>query len=603
MLSSPDSALSQPATKTSPRKARPQNISPPRGLTRDRATRYALQVTQGKIIAGPHVRAACHRHLADLETAHERGFHYDPKRAAHAIGFCQDLLKLNGGEYEGEPFDPNGWQSFVLGSLYGWVDAQGGLRRFRVAYIETAKGSGKSPLAAAIGLICLMADNEQRAEIYAAATKRDQAQILFKDAVAMVDQSPDISPLLVRSGSKGKEWNLAYHPSNSYFRPISSDNAQSGPRPHVGLIDEFHEHSDGTVVEMMRAGFKFRSQPLLFIITNSGVDKNSICGAYHDYGIEVVHGIKQDDRRFAYICGLDEGDDPIQDESCWPKANPSLSKGNPAKGIPDGIPGYRFLREQVVEARGMPSKEATVRRLHFCQWVQAANPWIGYEVWKACEPQDDFDESLLIGRRCWAGLDLSSTTDLTACVYLFEPTAADPWWRIKPRFWLPAEGLAAKEEKDRVPYLAWKSAGWLRTTPGKAINKAHVARQIADDADLYDLQGIAYDRWRIADFNSMMDQEDISLPPMVAYGQGYKDMAPAVDALETLLVEATIKHDGNPCLTWHAANAITVADPAGNRKLDKSRATGRIDGMVALLMARGIAATPATATEPGMLFG
>jgi phage terminase large subunit-like protein len=243
----------------------------------DPVTYYAQSVVSKTIIAGPHVRAACERHLRDLENGAERGLVWDLEKARYALGFFPAVLRLNGGRFEGKPFEPELWQGFIIGSLFGWYWEATGHRRFQIAYIETGKGSGKSPLAAGIGLFGLIADGEKRAEIYAAATKKDQAMILFRDAVAMVDQSPDLDWRIDRSGSKGKEWNLAYHDTNSFFRPIAADDGQSGPRPHMALLDEIHEHRDGRVVEMLRAGFKFRTQPMLVMITNSGTNKKNRC--------------------------------------------------------------------------------------------------------------------------------------------------------------------------------------------------------------------------------------------------------------------------------------------------------------------------------------
>lgn len=535
---------------------------------------YARAVVKGKIIAGPHVRAACQRHLNDLKTAAERGFFFDRKAAARAIGFFRDVLCLNGGQFEGKPYELLPWQAFIVGSIFGWKSADG-FRRFRICYIETAKGSGKSPLAAGIGLYGLVADGEARAEIYAAATKKDQAMILFRDAVAMVDQSRQLAAVLQKSGVGASTWNLAYLKTGSFFRPISADDGQSGPRPHIALLDEIHEHKNGYVVEMLRAGTKSRRQALILMITNSGHDKQSVCFQYHDYGAKVSAGQQQDDSFFAYICALDEGEDPLRDESCWEKVNPSLKHG---------IPGLKYLREQVTQARGMPAKESIVRRLNFCQWVAAANPWISAPAWFAC--QEDFDIDMLLGRRCYGGLDLSSVRDLTALILHFEPTEDDPFWRQLEWFWLPDDGLHQKGDQDHVPYIAWREAGHLQTTPGKIIDKLAVAMQCAEIASCYDLQEIAYDRWLIEEFKALLDREGISLP-LVPFGQGYKDMAPAVNEYERLIVGQTLRHRGNPVMTWCAANAVVVSDPAGNRKVTKDKSTGRVDGIVAACMSVG----------------
>lgn len=543
----------------------------------DRATAYARAVSAGELIAGPQVRNACARHLRDLEHGPSRGLVWDLEAANHAIGFFEEVLCLNGGRFEGEPFVVLPWQAFVLGSLFGWK-SEDGFRRFRVAYVETAKGSGKSPLAAGVGLYGLVADGEQRAEIYAAATKKDQAQILFRDAVAMVEQSPLLAQSIPKSGAPGKEYNLAFHKTASFFRTVSADDGQSGPRPHFALLDEIHEHKTPLVVEMMRAGTKSREQALIFMITNSGTDRLTVCWDYHDYAGKIAADTFEDDSFFGYVCELDERDDPFEDERCWVKANPSL---------PYGIPGIKYLSEQVTQARGMPSKEATVRRLNFCQWVAADNPAISRDAWIATQDKT-FDMALLEGRRCVAGLDLSSTQDLTALVLLFEPVEEDPVWRLLPFFWLPENGLAKRADRDRVPYLVWHQAGHLETTPGSAINKRFVLHRLMELADRYDLQGIGFDRWRVEDLISLIDDEGLSLPSLTPVGQGFKDMSPAVDEFERRLINAEMRHSGHPVLTWCAANAVFSEDPAGNRKLDKKKAIGRIDGMVAAVMATSL---------------
>lgn len=559
-------------------------------LADDRATAYARAVVDGSVVAGPHVRHACERHLKDLVDGPERGLVYDLDAAKRAIGFFEEVLCLNGGRFEGKPFIVLPWQAFVLGSVFGWKAADG-FRRFRQAYVETAKGSGKSPLAAGIGLYGLAADGEQRAEIYAAATKKDQAQVLFRDAVAMVDQSPQLVRRVGRSGGHGKVWNLAYSSTSSFFRPISADDGQSGPRPHMGLLDEIHEHRNGSVVEMMRAGTKSREQALIFMITNSGADKHSVCWDYHEYGRKVSAALLEDDSFFAFICALDEGDDPLNDESCWAKANPSLDAG---------IPGLKYLREQVTQARGMPAKESTVKRLNFCVWTEADSPWISSDIWMGARDTASHPFEAFYGRRCWGGLDLSSTQDLTALALLFEPDDSDPYWRLRGWFWLPGDDLERKGEKDRVPYSVWRDEGYLEALPGMAINKLAVIKRIVEIAEVVDLQALGFDRWRIADLMMLAEGEGASLPFLQPFGQGFKEMAPALDQFETLLVNGELKHDGNPVMTWCAANAVTVGDPAGNRKVSKERATGRVDGIVAAVMAAGMA-SPQHSMKPGSL--
>lgn len=571
-----------------------------------RVKAFADAVLSGDIVAGPDIRNACQRHLNDLALGPARGLIWRQDQADRAIGFFEDVLRLNGGDYEGAPFLLAPWQAFVVGSLFGWYFDEG-FRRFRLAYIETGKGSGKSPLIGGIGLYGLVADNEQRAEIYAAATKRDQAMILFRDAVSMVNMSPSLAARIEQSGRNEKIWNLFYPNTNSFFRAISSDEGQSGPRPHMGLLDEVHEHKTAAVVEMMRAGTKSRRRALVAMITNSGSDKNSVAGQYHDLGVRVCRGEAIDDTFFAFICSLDEGDDPFKEEACWAKVNPSLDFI--PEGRTDGIPGRRYLREQVLAARGLPAKEAVVRRLNFCQWTAADNPWISGDVWlPAAEP---VPMRVLRNRPCVGGLDLSSTTDLTSFVLLFYPTVADPHWRLLPYFWIPDHELDEREKRDRAPYRVWIKEGHLETTPGRAISKLHVLRRMQKICAYFDVRQIGYDRWRIEDLKELMIEHDILLPELVPFGQGYQSMGPAVDEFERRLlgmapqaldedgnvidlnpsdfeVVETLRHDANPVLTMCAANAVTTSDPANNRKIDKAKSNGRIDGIVAAVIATGV---------------
>ena len=571
----------------------------------DRVTDFAHAVLTGEIVAGPNVRNAGKRHLRDLEHGPARGLIWDLESANRAIGFFEDVLCLNGGDYEGMPFLLAPWQAFVVGSLFGWM-TEDGFRRFRLGYIETGKGSGKSPLVAGIGLYGLVADGEQRAEIYAAATKRDQAMILFRDAVSMVDMSQKLCSRLIQSGRDDKVWNLFYQRTNSFFRPISADEGKSGPRPHIGLLDELHEHKTAATVNMMRAGTKNRRKAMVVMITNSGSDKKTVCGQYHDLGVRICAQIEDNDSFFAFICSLDEGDEPLKDESCWAKVNPSLD--HIAEGQSDGIPGRKYLREQVQSARGLPAQESVIRRLNFCEWTSADAPWISWEIWKQAEERVPM--RLLRNRRCVGGLDLSSTTDLTAFVLIFWPTKHDPHWRLLPYFWIPDADLQEREDRDKVPYALWIKDGHLETTPGRAISKRHVLLRLVKICAYFDVERIGYDRWRVEDLLQLMADEDVTLPEMVGFGQGFKDMAPAVDEFERRLLGRlpeqdvidldpadyqvidnetveTLRHDGNPVMTWCAGNAVIVSDPANNRKADKAKATGRIDGIVASIIAIG----------------
>lgn len=577
----------------------------------DLATKYAKDVTSGRIVAGPHVRAACARHLRDLERIGKRGFPYrwDLEKAERVIEFFTTVLKLDGGEAEPKPFKPEPWQAFVLGSLFGWVNKDG-MRRFRVAFVETGKGSGKSPLAAGIGTYMLVADDERRAEVYAAATDKDQAGILFKDAVSMSKLSKAIDSRVTRSGGEGREFNIAYLATGSFFRPVSSENrgkGKSGYRPHCVLLDEIHEHPTNAMVEFMRAGTKNRRQALIFMITNSGVDRTSVCFEYHLYGEQVARGDRKDETFFSYICALDEKDEPFEDPKCWIKANPSL--GVTIK------PAY--LQEQVAAAKGMPSKESIVRRLNFCQWVDALNPWIDGDLWRACEVEGEWQEPTS-DRHCFLSLDLSSKRDLCAKARTWPDDAGG--FEADLTFWTPADTLAERERSDRVPYGAWVNAGFLNAVSGRSLDYAHVAKSVAEDMQRHNVVGLAFDQWRIEDFQRELDNLGIDnwiavwddttkewvergkkYPGtglmMIPHGQGFAGgnspsalwMPRSIGVLEEAVLKGRLRVKYNPVLRWNSASAVIETDATGSKKWEKRKSTGRIDGIVSLSMGIGAA--------------
>jgi phage terminase large subunit-like protein len=547
---------------------------------------YAAAVVVGDIVAGPWVRKACARHVRDLKDGPNRGLKWSLEKADHVYGYFRNVLRLNGGQFEGVPFELLLWQSFLVGSLFGWLGPDGH-RRFRTGYVEIGKGNGKSPLAGGIGLYCLTADKEARAEVYAAASTKDQAMILFRDAVAMRDQSPTLTRALIKYGGLNP-WNMFFPKSDSFFRTISSDDKQSGPRPHCALCDELHEHPDGTVVDMLEAGFKFRRQPLKLEITNSGYDRTSICFQHHEYSQRVLDQRVDDDAWFAYVCGLDRGDD-WRDPKVWLKANPNFGVS-----VTD-----KYLSEQVKKAEGMPAYASKVRRLNFCEWVDAATPWIDGDKWRACEGEPDLAQYR--GSRCWAGLDLSARNDLTALAVVFaRPDGAglDAFlW-----FWTPQEGLRQREDRDRVPYTMWRDQGHLEATPGATVEYEYVARRLIDFHEQYGLEAVAFDRYRIDDLKRDLDdagfdysvsnldaQDDDLLKArgmlLVNHGQGFRDMTPTVEALSTVVTNRTLTVRRNPVLTMCSANAVITSGAAEEKKFDKRKSRGRIDGVVALAMA------------------
>lgn len=578
-----------------PRKSKPK----PKPL--HPVTKYATDVTIGKIPANKWVRLACKRHLQDLKTGKKRGLYFDEGAADHAISFFPEFLTFYEGAFTGRPFALTPHQQFVVGSIFGWRRKADGYRRFRTAYIEEAKGNGKTPEAAGIGLYCLTFDDEPGAECYVAAVTREQAGICFRDAVTFAEGSPDLREML-----EINRHNIAYLSENSFFRPVSSEHrGLDGKRPHVAIIDEIHEHQTDMVVRKMSAGTKGRRQALIFEITNAGYDRHSICYQHHEYTEKILEGIVQDDSWFGMMTGLDvcekcasEGKttpqdgcpdcDDWRDEDTWEKANPNMNYL--------GAPFKDYLRRQVEEAKAMPSQENIVKRLNFCIWTESITRWIPSDKWAACAFH--VEPSALRGRTCYGGLDLSSNSDLTAWVKVFPPIAEGQRYEILCHFFLPEENMRERVHRDKVPYDVWARQGFITLTPGDLIDYAFILSQIRADSTDFHVAELAFDRWGSQKITT--DLQDLGFEvktdtskaestgrSLVQFGQGFASMAAPVKEVEKMVIGQEIAHGGNPVLSWMVSNVAIQMDPAGNKKIDKSKSTERVDGAVALCMAIG----------------
>ena len=564
--------------------------------------RYARAVLDGQLEAGRLVRLACQRHLDDLEHGGRRGLLFDSAAAEHALRFFS-WLNLPEGD---RPFVLSDWQQFIVGSLFGWKGPDG-YRRCRTAYIECAKGNGKSPLAAGIGLYGLMADGELAAEVYAAAVTREQASIMFRDAKRMAEGSPVLASRLDIG-----EHNIAHLKSGSFLRAISSERrGLDGKRVHIGLLDEIHEHPTAVVVDKMRAGTKGRKQGLLFEITNSGYDRTTVCWHHHEYSEKVLLGIVEDDTWFAFICTLDAckscaasgKTQPVdgcpkcndwRDEAVWIKANPNLDVSVPRK----------YLREQVHEAEGMPTKANLVKRLNFCLWTEQAERVIPMDKWDAC--RRPINMASLHGRACYGGLDIGATSDFTAFELLFPHDDSEqlevPFDALKPElgkkqimrrsysllswFWLP-ERPVKRDSKTQDTLDVWRRQGLIRTTPGDAVDYDQVLDDVLEIVKPFGLAGVAFDRGFQGGqmgTNLMKHFGDL----VIQFPQGIISMnAPFREMLE-LLKAGRLHHDGNPVLRWMASN--TAAETRGGlTKPSKDHSSEKIDGITAAIMALGLA--------------
>lgn len=602
------------------------------GAPTDRAAAYAHDVLAGKIVAGPHVRNACRRHLDDLERGLERGLSWDLAAAQHVWNWFEGVLKLSEGQFEGKPLKLDPSQAFILGSLFGWKRADG-TRRFRRAYIEEGKGNGKSPLVGGIGLYGMTADGEAGAQIYAAGAKKEQAGILFQDACKMVRKSPALERRLSFSGGIGREFNIAHHQTQSFFRPISKDAGKtgSGPRPHFALCDEVHEHPDRSVMEMLERGFKFRRQPLLVMITNSGSDRNSVCWEEHEHAVRVAAGTLTpddaftyvgeviDDDTFSFVCALDKGDDPLNDPSCWRKANPLL-----------GVTiTEEYLAGVVKQAKMLPGKLNGILRLHFCVWTDADEAWMSREALESV--LDDFDPADLSGEEVFAGADLSATQDLTALGFIartgtVEVPGPDGKMVDKPTFdawveaWTPGDTVEDRALRDRAPYDVWVKDGWLNAPPGKVIRMDFMAARVAEVQADYLLKALAYDSYAFRKhFEPELDAAGVTIA-LLEHPQGGKrraapteDQKTAAEAegkeaeglwmpgslseLEALILEGRIRIRRSPVAISAIMGAAIEKDAFDNRWFSKRKATTRIDALVALAMAVGAATSQAPKRE------
>lgn len=530
----------------------------------------------GKIPVGRLVFKAIERHLADLRAGAVRGIRWDDDNAIHAIEFFEKYLCLAEGEHEGKPFILGPWQQFVIGSIFGWMS--GDVRRFRTVYVEIGKGNGKSPMAAGIGLYGLLADGEAAAEIYSAAVVKDQAKILFRDAENMRDASP-----MLKSRIEKHVNNLSVLTSNSYFRPISSEKrGLDGKRVHMALIDELHEHPNSIVVDKMRAGTKGRRQALIFEITNSGYDRKSVCFNHHEYSTKILDGALENDSWFAYVCMLDvcakcedegkispscEACDQWDDEKTWLKPNPNLGVSIHPK----------YLREQVQEAKGMPSKENIVQRLNFCIWNEQNIRWMPMDKWDACGSPVVVES--LRKKPCYAGLDLANVSDLAALVLLFDDEYPK---KVLPFFWIPEESVTPRTKRDGVPYEMWVKQGLIKAIPGPVIDHRVIRQDILELRNVYDFKEIDYDEWNATQLATELGEDGFE---MVGISQGMASLTSATKELETLVRAGGISHGGNAVLRWNASNCSVKMDPSGNIKLDKEKSTEKIDGVAALVNA------------------
>lgn len=552
-------------------------------------------------------RHAAERHLRDLKDGPRRGLHWVPEKANKAIGFYPACLTITAGYKAGKPFELLPWTLFCAGNLFGWVTASGRLR-FRHGWLETGKGQAKSPFMAATALYCVGFRGVPRAEGYAIAWDKDQANVPFKDAVAMcrapIPPAPghvadatdtlEAAGTVVIRGTLDNAWKIEFPDSGSKFQSVANGENISGPRPNFVLADEIHEFKGELPLETWRRAIaKMPGDALMLMGTNTPATVQITGTMYSEFYQKVSRGEIVDDEAFAYIARVDKDDKPFEDEACWPKSLPALGITFPIENI----------RGEVNTAKVLLSTSLSVKRLYFGIPVGAVAFWIAEEAW--AEVQGEVDPDDLRGYRCWLSLDLSKKNDLTALTAVWDK---DGHLFAKTWYWTTMDGLRVRSIADNAPYDQWVAQGHLTAVPGAVIDKSFVAEQIAQLCAEHEVEGLAFDSAGMADF---MDAcEDIGLAfwlwegadtpkgqglKLVKHNQGkrrvFEDrqltMPTSIERLEDKILNRGITIDASPVTYSCAANAMIDSDGQGNRCFDKRRSRGRIDGLVTIAMGTG----------------
>ena len=491
---------------------------------------------------------------------------YDKSAADYAVAFIENLCHTKG-TWAGKPFELIDWQEQIIRDLFGTLKPNG-YRQFNTAYIEIPKKQGKSELAAAVTLLLTCGDGEERAEVYGCAADRQQAAIVFDVAADMVRMCPALSKRVKILASQKR---LIYTPTNSFYQVLSAEAySKHGFNIHGVVFDELHTQPNRKLFDVMTKGSgDARMQPLYFLITTAGTDTHSICYETHQKAKDIIEGRKIDATFYPVIYGADESDD-WTDPKVWKKANPSL----------DITVGIDKVKAACESAKQNPGEENAFRQLRLNQWVKQAVRWMPMEKWDKCAFSVDEDE--LEGRVCYGGLDLSSTTDITAFVLVFPPLDEQDKYIILPYFWIPEDNLTLRVNRDHVPYDVWERQGYLQTTEGNVVHYGFIEKFIERLGERFNIREIAFDRWGAVQMVQNLEGMGFTVVP---FGQGFKDMSPPTKELMKLVLEQKIAHGGHPVLRWNMDNIYIRTDPAGNIKTDKEKSTEKIDGAVATIMA------------------
>ena len=491
---------------------------------------------------------------------------YDKSTADYAVAFIEALSHTKG-TWAGKPFELIDWQERIIRDVFGILKPNG-YRQFNTAYVEIPKKMGKSELAAAVALLLTCGDNEERAEVYGCAADRNQASIVFNVAADMVRMCPALAKRVKILDSTKR---LIYQPTGSIYQVLSADvSNKHGFNTHGVVFDELHTQPNRKLFDVMTKGSgDARMQPLYFLITTAGDNQNSICWEVHQKALDIINGRKKDPTFYPVIYGAAVEDD-WTDPKIWKKANPSL-------GITVSMDKVKAAFES---ARQNPAEENSFRQLRLNQWVKQAVRWMPMEKWDACAFA--VDPESLRGRICYGGLDLSSSTDITAFVLVFPPMDEDDKYVVLPFFWIPEDNIDLRVRRDHVNYDVWKKQGFLKTTEGNVVHYGFIETFIEELETKYNIREIAFDRWGAVQMTQNLENLGFTVVP---FGQGFKDMSPPTKELMKLTLEQKIAHGGHPILRWMMDNIYIRTDPAGNIKADKEKSTEKIDGAVATIMA------------------
>lgn len=528
-----------------------------------RAGQYIEDVLSGRVNVGRLERSAVERFERMVE---EKEYVLDLAVVDRVFRFFSILRHSKTRQWSGLQLLLEGWQAFIILALFGLVRKADRLRVFRIAYIQIARKNGKSTFAAGIALYLLVYDDEDGAEVYSAATKRDQAKIVWKDAREMIRKSPQLAGLLdVRDGVSS----ITYLARHSVFLPVGADaDTLDGLNTHASIIDELHAHNSRKMWDVMIDSMGSRVQPLQFVITTAGFDLEGICYEQRERAEQVINGVFDDPELFAFICELDDDDDWTAPEN-WRKANPNL-----------GVSVIESqLRAACMRAQQQPSEQNNFRTKRLDAWVAQQTRFLSMEDWKAC-PKGTVS---LEGRECYAGLDLASTRDLNALVLVFPPTETDPW-ALLPFFWCPESVVTTAMKERRIPYDAWEREGWLTATSGNVADYDVIRDDVSAIGAIYNIREIGYDPYNATQLVIQLQRDGFE---MVQMRQGIPTLHAPTKEFEKLVVSRQIDVSKSPILRWMASNVSVYRDNNGNMKPTRENQRLKIDGIVAGIMGLG----------------